>query len=76
MAASIAVGLAFLRCDAAIPPVPTRSRKIRVAHHRIKIERVYRNYLTRVVNSRLRLPEVKSSPHDRAGGIVFLHYDW
>jgi hypothetical protein len=37
--ASDAVGLAFLRCGGASPPAATRSRKTRVAHRRIKIER-------------------------------------
>jgi hypothetical protein len=45
-AASIAGGLAFLRCGGAIPPAATRSRKTHVAHRRTKIERVYRPYLT------------------------------
>jgi hypothetical protein len=44
--ASIAVGLAFLRCESASPPAATRSRKTHVTHRRIKIERVYRPYLT------------------------------
>jgi hypothetical protein len=44
--ASIAVGLAFLRCGGGSPPVATRSTKTPVAHRRIKIERVYRPYLT------------------------------
>jgi hypothetical protein len=43
---SMAVGPAFLRCESASPPAGTRSRKTHVAHRRIKIERVYRNYLT------------------------------
>jgi hypothetical protein len=46
LTASIAVGLDFLRCEGASPPAPTRSRKTHVAHRRIKIERVYRPYLT------------------------------
>jgi hypothetical protein len=37
ISASDAVGLSFLRCG---------SRKTRVAHRRMKIERVYRPYLT------------------------------
>jgi hypothetical protein len=44
--ASIAGGLAFLRYESANPSAGTRSSRIRVAHLRIKIERVYRNYLT------------------------------
>jgi hypothetical protein len=44
--ASIAVSLAFLRCGGASPPAATRSTKTHVAHRRIKIERVYRPYLT------------------------------
>jgi hypothetical protein len=40
------VGPAFLRCGGASPPASTRSRKTHVAHHRIKIERVHRPYLT------------------------------
>jgi hypothetical protein len=44
--ASVAVGLAFLRCGGASPPAATRSRKTHVAHRIIKIERVYRPYLT------------------------------
>jgi hypothetical protein len=43
---SSAVGLSFLRCGGASPPAATRSRKNHVAHRRIKIERVYRPYLT------------------------------
>jgi hypothetical protein len=43
---SIAVGPAFLRYESASPPAPARSRKTHVAHRRIKIERVYRPYLT------------------------------
>jgi hypothetical protein len=43
--ASIAGGLAFLRCGGASPPASTRSTKTHVAHRRIKIERVYRPYL-------------------------------
>jgi hypothetical protein len=39
-------GLAFLRCGGASPPAATRSRKTHVTHRRIKIERVYRPYLT------------------------------
>jgi hypothetical protein len=38
--------LAFLRCGGASPPAATLSRKTHVAHRRIKIERVYRPYLT------------------------------
>jgi hypothetical protein len=45
-AASIAVGLSFLRCGGASQPAKTESRKTHVAHRRIKIERVYRPYLT------------------------------
>jgi hypothetical protein len=45
-AASDAVGPAFLRCEGASLSAAFRSRKIHVAHRRIKIERVYRNYLT------------------------------
>jgi hypothetical protein len=44
--ASDADGLAFLRCRGASPPAATRNTKTRVAHRRIKIERVYRPYLT------------------------------
>jgi hypothetical protein len=43
---SSAGGPAFLRCGGASPPAPTRSMKTHVAHRRIKIERVYRPYLT------------------------------
>jgi hypothetical protein len=46
IAASVAVSLAFLRCESASPPAATGSRKTHVAHRRIKIERVYRPYLT------------------------------
>jgi hypothetical protein len=35
-----------LRCGGASPHAATRSRKTHVAHRRIKIERVYRPYLT------------------------------
>jgi hypothetical protein len=45
-AASIAGGPAFLRCGGASPPAATQSRKTHVAHRRLKIERVYRPYLT------------------------------
>jgi hypothetical protein len=38
--------LPFYRCGSASPPVATRRRKTYVAHRRIKIERVYRPYLT------------------------------
>jgi hypothetical protein len=44
--ASDAVGLAFLRCGGASPPAATQSTKTHIAHRRIKIERVYRPYLT------------------------------
>jgi hypothetical protein len=44
--ASDGVGLSFLRCEGASPPAGTRSTKAHVAHRRIKIERVYRRYLT------------------------------
>jgi hypothetical protein len=44
--ASDAVGPAFLRCGGASPPTATRSTTTHVAHRRIKIERVYRPYLT------------------------------
>jgi hypothetical protein len=44
--ASIAGGLAFLRCEGASPSAATRSTKTHVAHRRIKIERVYRPFLT------------------------------
>jgi hypothetical protein len=44
--ASIAGGLAFLRCGGSSPPDVTRSTKTHVTHRRIKIERVYRPYLT------------------------------
>jgi hypothetical protein len=44
--ASIAGGLSFLRCGGASPPATTRSRKTHVTHRRMKIERVYRPYLT------------------------------
>jgi hypothetical protein len=43
---SQANGPAFLRCGGASPPAATRSTKTHVAHRRIKIERVYRPYLT------------------------------
>jgi hypothetical protein len=43
---SIAVGRAFLRYESASPPAATRSMKTHVAHRRIKIEPVYRPYLT------------------------------
>jgi hypothetical protein len=35
-----------LRCGGASPPAPTRSAETRIGHRRIKIERVYRHYLT------------------------------
>jgi hypothetical protein len=50
--AAVAGGLAFLRCEGASPPATTRSRKSRVAHRRIKIERVYRPYLTAGMTTR------------------------
>jgi hypothetical protein len=43
---AVRVGLAFLRCGGANPPAATRSIKTPVTHHRIKIKRVYRPYLT------------------------------
>jgi hypothetical protein len=46
LAASIAGGLPFLRCGGASPPAATRLTKTHVAHRRMKIERVYRPYLT------------------------------
>jgi hypothetical protein len=46
VSSSDAVGLAFLRYGGASPPAQTRSSKTHVAHRRIKIERVYRPYLT------------------------------
>jgi hypothetical protein len=46
LAASSAVGLSFLRSGGASLPAATRSRKTHVAHRKIKIERVYRPYLT------------------------------
>jgi hypothetical protein len=45
-AAQPPVGLVFLRCEGASPPAAILSTKIHVAHHRIKIERVYCPYLT------------------------------
>jgi hypothetical protein len=45
-AASIAVGLAFLICEISLAFSRCGSRKTHVAHRRIKIERVYRPYLT------------------------------
>jgi hypothetical protein len=59
--ASIAVGLAFLRCGIASPPAPTRSRKTRVAHRRIKIEQVYRPYLTAWETQSLLLTQARGS---------------
>jgi hypothetical protein len=44
--AADAVRLAFLRCGGASPPAPTRSTKTHVVHPRVKIERVYRPFLT------------------------------
>jgi hypothetical protein len=43
---SSAVGPAFLRCESTSPPASTQSMKTHVAHRRIKIEHVYRPYLT------------------------------
>jgi hypothetical protein len=45
-AASDAGGPAFLRCEGASPPAATRIRKTHTTHRRIKIEQVYRPYLT------------------------------
>jgi hypothetical protein len=38
--------LAFLKCETDNKLVPTLSRKTHATHHRIKIKRVYRPYLT------------------------------
>jgi hypothetical protein len=56
----VAVGLAyaFLRCESASRPAGTRSTKTHVAHRRIKIERVYRPYLT-ALEAELWIPNVR-----------------
>jgi hypothetical protein len=67
-AAFITVGSAFLRCGGASPPVTARSRKTHAAHRRIKIERVYRPYLTALEAAFLKIRLVE--PHSTMTQVI------